>query len=67
MTEADSKDELTPAADRAEQGEDFAQMLDAEGAPPAPSTNEVSVGDEVSGVIVKVEDESSFVRVRQSG
>ena len=61
MTEADSKDELTPVADRAEQGADFAQMLDAEGAPPAPATNEVSVGDEVSGVIVKVEDENSFV------
>ncbi len=61
MTEADSKDELTPAADRAEQGENFAQMLDAEGAPPAPTTSEVSVGDEVSGVIVKVEDENSFV------
>ena len=61
MTEADSKDELTPATDRAEQGEDFAQMLDAEGAPPAPTTSEVAVGDEVSGVVVKVEDESSFV------
>ena len=61
MTEADSKDELTPVADRAEQGADFAQMLDAEGTPPAPATNEVSVGDEVSGVIVKVEDENSFV------
>jgi len=61
MTEADAKDELTPAADRAERGENFAQMLDAEGAPPAPTTKEVAVGDEVSGVIVKVEDENSFV------
>ena len=61
MAEADSKDELTPAAGPDAQGEDFAQMLDAEGAPPAPSTNEVAVGDEVSGVIVKVEDENSFV------
>ena len=61
MAEADSKDELTPAADPDAQGEDFAQMLDAEGAPAAPITNEVAVGDEVSGVIVKVEDENSFV------
>ena len=61
MAEADSKDELTPAADPDAQGEDFAQMLDAEGAPAAPTTNEVAVGDEVSGVIVKVEDENSFV------
>ena len=61
MAEADSKDELTPAAGPDAQGEDFAQMLDAEGAPTAPTTNEVAVGDEVSGVIVKVEDENSFV------
>ena len=61
MAEADSKDELTPAAGPDAQGEDFAQMLDAEGVPTAPTTNEVAVGDEVSGVIVKVEDENSFV------
>ena len=61
MTEADAKDELTPTAGPEAQGEDFAQMLDAEGAPPAPTTSEVSVGDEVSGVIVKIEDENSFV------
>ena len=62
MAEADSKDELTPAAGPDAQGEDFAQMLDAEGVHQQPRpTNEVAVGDEVSGVIVKVEDENSFV------
>lgn len=54
MVEADSKDELTPAPD-------FAQMLDAEGVPPAPATHSVAVGDELSGVIAKIEDENSFV------
>ncbi len=61
MAEADSKDEITPAASPEAQGEDFAQMLDAEGVPTAPATHEVAVGDEVSGVIVKIEDENSFV------
>ena len=61
MAEADSKDELIPAAGPEAQGVDFAQMLDAEGAPPAPTAHAVAVGDEVSGVIVKVEDENSFV------
>ena len=61
MAEADSKDELTPAAGSDAQGADFAQMLDSEGAPPAPTTHAVAVGDEVSGVIVKIEDENSFV------
>ena len=61
MTEGDAKDELIPVADRTEQGKNFAQLLDAEGAPPTPTTSEVAVGEEVSGVIVKVEDENSFV------
>lgn len=47
-------EEQTPAP-----GADFAQMLDAEGVPPA--IHSVAIGDEVSGVIVKVEDEHSFV------
>lgn len=49
-------EERTPAQDA-----DFAQMLDAEGVPPAPAIHSVAIGDEVSGVIVKVEDEHSFV------
>ena len=49
-------EERTPAQDT-----DFAQMLDAEGVPPAPAIHSVAIGDEVSGVIVKVEDEHSFV------
>ena len=61
MAEADSKDELIPAAGPDAQGADFAQMLDAKGAPPTPTTQAVAVGDEVSGVIVKIEDENSFV------
>lgn len=49
-------EERTPAQDA-----DFAQMLDAEGVPPAPAIHSVAIGDEVSGVIVKIEDEHSFV------
>ena len=52
MTEADST---------AECGADFAELLDAEGVPPAPAIHSVAIGDEVSGVIVKIEDEHSFV------
>lgn len=52
MTEADST---------AERGADFAELLNAEGVPPAPAIHSVAIGDEVSGVIVKVEDEHSFV------
>ena len=61
MTEADSTAEHTPAPDRADRGADFAELLDAEGVPPAPAIHSVAIGDEVSGVIVKVEDERSFV------
>ena len=49
-------EERTPAQDA-----DFARMLDAEGVPPAPAIHSVAIGDEVSGVIVKIEDEHSFV------
>ena len=41
--------------------EDFAQMLDGEGDLESAATSEAGVGDKISGVIVKVGDENSFV------
>ena len=48
----------TPAA---APSEDFAQMLDAEDAPEPSAGGDVNNGDKVSGVIVKIGDENSFV------
>ncbi|MEE3260010.1 MAG: S1 RNA-binding domain-containing protein [Candidatus Latescibacterota bacterium] len=49
------------SAPPAKASENFAEMLDAADAPEVNAGGEVNVGDKVSGVIVKVEDENSFV------
>ena len=56
--EAPAVETATPAA---APSEDFAQMLDAEGAPEPSAGGDVNNGDKVSGVIVKIGDENSFV------
>ena len=56
--EAPAVETATPAA---APSEDFAQMLDAEDAPEPSAGGDVNNGDKVSGVIVKIGDENSFV------
>ena len=56
--EAPAVETTTPAA---APSEDFAQMLDAEDAPEPSAGGDVNNGDKVSGVIVKIGDENSFV------
>ena len=56
--EAPAVETATPAA---APSENFAQMLDAEDAPEPSAGGDVNNGDKVSGVIVKIGDENSFV------
>lgn len=51
----------TESAPPAETTENFAEMLDAAGTPQAKAGGDVNTGEKVSGVIVKVENENSFV------
>ena len=56
--EAPAVETATPAA---APSEDFAQMFDAEDVPEPSAGGDVNNGDKVSGVIVKIGDENSFV------
>ena len=53
-TEAPTVEPVAPS-------EDFAQMLEVEGARELSSGSDVNIGDKVSGIIVKIADENSFV------